>query len=95
MDRVIGGFLIGAFGWRSIFLLDVRPRSSPQVRCGAGPPNFGALHWLFDVAGGLLMITTLSAAMVVLVQAESWGLNEPTALDRRPATIAMGRRICR
>ena len=76
---MVGGFLIEAFGWRSIFWLDVPIALLAAAAMWRWVEDYGGeASGSFDVVGGTLMVVALTGAMgFVLGQADRWGLDAP------------------
>ena len=88
----LGGVLLGAFGWRSIFWVAV-----PSAILGA------ALAWLlvpktakftadrrFDAAGALLLAPGLAALLVTITEGRAWGLSPALIACALAAPILLG-----
>jgi EmrB/QacA subfamily drug resistance transporter len=76
----LGGVLIAAFGWRSVFLLNV-PIAAVIVALGARylPPG-GRRAVPFDRPGAALLVTGLPPALLALAQGHKWGWTDPRTL---------------
>jgi EmrB/QacA subfamily drug resistance transporter len=92
LGPALGGVLLSAFGWRSIFLATV-----PFAILGA------ALGWLivprttalakdrrFDIGGAILVVPALAAAMLTITEAQAWGLSAPLLVSAAAAASLLG-----
>ncbi|GAB3911711.1 MFS transporter [Microlunatus endophyticus] len=86
----LGGFLVGAFGPRSIFWF-----SAPFCLIGliAGHrvlprPSRPPATEPFDIAGAILSAATLTGIMLILSQANTWTWTQPSTIGICAATIA-------
>ena len=92
LGPALGGVLLSAFGWRSIFWVTV-----PFAILGA------ALGWLivprttalakdrrFDIGGAILVVPALAAAMLTITEAQAWGLSAPLLVSAAVAASLLG-----
>lgn len=88
---VVGGVLTHAFGWRSVFLVNL-----PIGICGVYltlrhvPPVPLAPQREADVATQLLAVTALAAVTFALIQGGPWGWTSPAVLGAGALALAAG-----
>lgn len=86
----LGGFLVGTFGWPSVFLINV-PLSAVAA--------LAALRWLpadrpqyepFDIAGAVLFAGALVSVLLALSEADRFGWGSAEVLGLFAAFLALG-----
>ena len=85
----LGGFLLSAFGWRSIFLVNVPIGAIGLVFAMRTVPRDtpAGSRVSFDAAGTLLSIAFLVALTLFLSRAETWGFGSPKAIACAAALV--------
>lgn len=76
-----GGPLIGAVGWRGIFVLEAVIAAVAMPLCIASLPRTPRLERVrFDVAGGVLLMLGSGAAVFALDRSAQWGFAAPAVV---------------
>lgn len=82
MGPIVGGMLTDAFGWQSIFLVNLLIAVAIIALCSNAPSNMSAnSEKSIDLPGQLLAIVTLASLATMLIEGPNWGwISTPTLL---------------
>jgi EmrB/QacA subfamily drug resistance transporter len=78
LGPILGGGLVGAFGWRSVFWINV-PVVAAAIVCAAlfVPESRAARARRFDPAGQVLMVLVLGSVVYAIIESTSLGWTSP------------------
>jgi EmrB/QacA subfamily drug resistance transporter len=81
LGPILGGALVDAFGWRSIFWINV-PIVAAAIVCTAlfVPESRAARARRFDPVGQTLVILVLGSVVFAIIEANTWGWTSPVIL---------------
>lgn len=86
----LGGVLIHAFGWRSLFLINVPAGLALAAAAGILPRNASAHGRLPDALGTVLLAAGIGLAALGLSQSSAWGWGDERTIAALAGGVAFG-----